>query len=136
MSSVYDKTDSTANPGCFKNPGLEVEFVASNVEARFATLLDDLADNRWARKSGIRVEATRHGCGVPPTTDFQIHAADQLADLLVNSRTSDLSGAGTKSPKQPEAKAMPGHHGVRLDDEQGIRPIGPPTAESRPKHSI
>ena len=67
---------------------------------------------------------------------FRFHAADQLADLLVDFRTSDLSGAGTLTPKQPEAKAMPGHHGVRLDDEQGIRLVGPPTAECHPEQSI
>jgi hypothetical protein len=31
---------------------------------------------------------------------------------------------------------MPGHHGVRLDEEQGIRPVGPPTAERHPKQPI
>jgi hypothetical protein len=31
---------------------------------------------------------------------------------------------------------MPGHHSVRLDKEQGIRPIGPPTAECHPEQPI
>jgi len=31
---------------------------------------------------------------------------------------------------------MRGHHGVRLDEEQGIRPVRPPTAECHPEQSI
>ena len=74
--------------------------------------------------------------GCPPRRIFRFHTADQLADLLADFRTSDLSGATTQSPKPPEAKAMPGHHGVRLDEEQGIRPVGPPTAECHPEQPI
>ena len=31
---------------------------------------------------------------------------------------------------------MPGHDGVRLDEEQGIRPVGPPKAERHPEQPI
>jgi hypothetical protein len=74
--------------------------------------------------------------GCPPRWIFRFHAADQLADLLAYFRTSNLSGTGTQPPEEPEAKAMPGHHGVRLDEEQGIRPVGPPTVESHPEQPI
>ena len=36
-----------------------------------------------------------------------------MTDFLADFRTSALPGAATQTPKQPEAKAMPGHHGVR-----------------------
>ena len=67
---------------------------------------------------------------------FRFHAANQLADYLADLRTSGRLGRGAQSPKQPEAKAMPGHHGVRLDDQQGIRSVRPPTAERRPEQSV
>jgi hypothetical protein len=74
--------------------------------------------------------------GCPPGRIFRFQAANQVADFLADFRTSAWPGAATQTPKQPEAKAMPGHHGVRLDDEQGIRPVGPPTAECHPEQSI
>jgi len=74
--------------------------------------------------------------GCPPRRIFRFQAADQLADFLADFRPSALPGAATQTPKQPEAKAMPGHHGVRLHEEQGIRPVRPPTAECHPEQSI
>ena len=54
--------------------------------------------------------------GCTPGRIFRFHAADQLAEFLVDLRPAERSG-GAQSPKQPEAEAMPGHYGVRLDDE-------------------
>ena len=85
-------------------------------------------------ESELKQLAMHAGCA--PRRIFRFQAADQLADFRADLRTSALSGAATQTPKQPEAQAMPGHPRVCRDEEQGIRSVGPPTAECPPEQSI
>jgi hypothetical protein len=47
-----------------------------------------------------------------------------------------LATTNLPGPEQPEALAVPGNDGLRLDDDQGRSPIDPDLAQPRPKESI
>jgi hypothetical protein len=53
------------------------------------------------------------------------HCADELADLLGNRRTAGRAWLAQPLPVVAKAPALPGDHGARLDECQGIAPAWP-----------
>jgi len=67
---------------------------------------------------------------------LRLHAPDQLADLGTDYRSSRSPTPGPNPPKEPEPSAMPGHHGLRLHDDQRFDPARPDAAEHNPEQPV
>src|SRR5450631_420650 len=64
------------------------------------------------------------------------HLADEPFGLLGDSAIGRGAGARPPSPEQAEAGAVPADHGVRLDDNQHVRPARPETGEDHPERAV
>jgi hypothetical protein len=60
-----------------------------------------------------------------PQRIFAAHSADQFSNLFRDRRSSRVAVTNLPGPEQPEALAVPGNDGFRLDDDQGRSPIVP-----------
>ena len=70
-----------------------------------------------AEEGQLRLDAS-----AAPRRILPRHAADQVAQLGVESRAADRVGPGLPAPVEPEALAVPGQHRGGLHDEE----TGPP----------
>ncbi len=63
--------------------------------------------------------------GRAPKRILAAHSTDQFSHIFRDRRSARLAMTNFPAPEQPEALAMPGHDGLRLDDDQGRSPIVP-----------
>ena len=56
------------------------------------------------------------------------HFADQFSHVFRNRGPAGLAVTNSLGPEEPEALAVPGNDGFRLDDDQGRSPIAPECA--------
>ena len=47
-----------------------------------------------------------------------------------------MFGSGFPSPEEAKAQAMPLEHGLGLDEEQGLSPVGPEAQQAHPKQAV
>jgi hypothetical protein len=71
-----------------------------------------------------------------PRWVFGSHVTDQVPEFFTDLRPAVASSPGPESPEQSETSTMPGHHGIRLHNNQRISPSGPQTVESNPEQSV
>jgi site-specific DNA recombinase len=63
--------------------------------------------------------------GCAPKGIFAVHSTDQFSYLFGECGTARPAVTNFPGPEQPEALAVPGNDGFRLDDDQGGSPIVP-----------
>ena len=64
---------------------------------------------------------------------LRLHAPNELADLPMHFWSSWSTWLRPPTPKPLESCTMPGHHGLRFDDDQRFRPAIPQLAEHHPE---
>src|SRR5215813_63731 len=74
--------------------------------------------------------------GRTPGWILGLHAPNQPLNLHANARATGAFRPRSPSPKQAKTSTKPGRYGIRLHDDQGIRPPRPQTAKGDPKGSV
>ena len=59
-----------------------------------------------------------------------------MPDLQAESRPAQTATTGSQSQEEAKPSTMPAHDGIRFNDDQGVYPVRPQTAERRPKGSV
>jgi hypothetical protein len=64
------------------------------------------------------------------------HAANQNANFGGSLRPTARARPQTPSPVKPKSSSVPTHHGVRLNNDEGLGPLGPDAAQNGPKQPV
>lgn len=82
------------------------------------------------RHAEAQLEQLSVNPGRAPPRVVRREAADEGPDFIRGARTTSTRRA--PAPEEPEARAVPGHHGVRLHDDQEFLPPRPQPGQADP----
>src|SRR5260370_39680634 len=71
-----------------------------------------------------------------PRRILGFHATDQVANFCSDFWPSKTLNAGSQSPEEAKASAVPTDHRIRLDNDYCACPSGPEAVEADPKQSV